>query len=1383
MKTKKRSFLSLGKWLVYFVLFAVILTASGCSKKKSAIPLLPLALTGEEEGSSSSGTKADDNSGQTVNLNPEGDPLPESSGTSSTPAVSTTSTPAASSQQPSNSTLTSQKVSDTSSPATSGPATISGKVDVKANTSTSQAYCTAPNVPEGCIDPTGITVKLLDSAGNEVASTNLDANGNYTFNLDNLANGNYTVSVPGGNGVTGASQVIDFSYNTAGSGATVVRVDDIKPYMTSGPAKINGKIEVMATEDSRETYCTSPGVPAGCFDPTQITVSLLDANGKVVVTTKPDANGNYTFDVSKLSNGNYQVFIPTANGVNTASQNFDFTFDPTKNGANVVEVATIKPFSRTFNDGAAKITGLVKTPGYLDALGNTVLAAGSVEGVVVKLYKQDANGSVTINGIKYTDTGKTATTNDSGVYEINLNTKEGDSYPLENGKNYLILVDGSEKTQSNRNFEDSTSQFKFNYSASKNDNSVVQIVDLGASNLIWNAATSSSLAVTGSLTIASPSGNSKEGFTVKLKDSAGNVLATATTDSNGNYSFNKSGLTNGTYEIEISKTGFNTVSNSFNFVADATGGTVSRTMDQVKVLPIQTKVTGSITDGGNPVPGAVINFRPNASLTTAQIQYIVDNYPELKNAALKWQAEIQATGKAQTFLSKTYEKDANGNLFFEALPGIWDYYVSANGYESTAVKTITLDGTPQNRNETVVSSTKRSRIAGTAVVLDTLIDGTKNAYPGATPGSGYTNKGNAIPGLVTVMLNSKDAAGNPVAHIAITGADGSYEFTDLHVVLPSTLSSDAQRVAYAVGEFTKCLANQSSAMKSQSGGAYGTCNTGTNAILTTSTGGTEPIYLDGGKFFFKEGSYSVFTVDPKQHMDSSLTVIDNKTMAVNASAGMTAVANGTSLVSHLPRRKISGTVSDAISTGLVSGATLKLCTAIDANNTCTFARRDNENIPSTSRLIGGDETVPTVTSGVDGTYSFNNIDPGTYKIQVLKDGFVTSVIEVVVPKDGTGLTNGNELTNVNPKIIKDGARGNIRGVVKIAGGFPFTGPYSIEVIHPVSGIHPTSGVIPAGIQSGSVTFGPNASQFNIYSVNPGEWRVRFVAAGYKTVEGLVTVQSDATTNFEVVTMIPDSQPPASVTGVVRSAMNNRPVAGLTVTLRPGLNVQSGSLAIDVNGVTLPTVTTQADGSFVIPNVPAGNYTVEIGGNGTCNGVTDSYATTYGTVISAGTDTPSSQDFLISPKLGTDEVRIVLSWGAQPKDLDSHLEYGSARPNQVVWDAKNKLGGDLTLDIDVVTGYGPETVTMKGSVWSQARRGYSVYNWTKGQRDSNATTIANSGAVVRVFKGSQGLVRTYVAGPGQTELWWQIFCLDTNKNIVDVGQPGCSAGDFFNSPVK
>jgi uncharacterized protein YfaP (DUF2135 family) len=63
-----------------------------------------------------------------------------------------------------------------------------------------------------------------------------------------------------------------------------------------------------------------------------------------------------------------------------------------------------------------------------------------------------------------------------------------------------------------------------------------------------------------------------------------------------------------------------------------------------------------------------------------------------------------------------------------------------------------------------------------------------------------------------------------------------------------------------------------------------------------------------------------------------------------------------------------------------------------------------------------------------------------------------------------------------------------------------------------------------------------------------------------------------------------------------------------------------------------------------------------------------------------------------------QARIVLTWGKEPKDLDSHTIVPSLAPNgaicDVSWNSKVCNGGHVQLDLDATKGMGPETQTIK-----------------------------------------------------------------------------------------
>ena len=67
-----------------------------------------------------------------------------------------------------------------------------------------------------------------------------------------------------------------------------------------------------------------------------------------------------------------------------------------------------------------------------------------------------------------------------------------------------------------------------------------------------------------------------------------------------------------------------------------------------------------------------------------------------------------------------------------------------------------------------------------------------------------------------------------------------------------------------------------------------------------------------------------------------------------------------------------------------------------------------------------------------------------------------------------------------------------------------------------------------------------------------------------------------------------------------------------------------------------------------------------------------------------------KNFLLSKKLPPESLRVVLSWGAKPKDLDLHL----LSPDfHISFRHKKSIANLVKLDRDARNGYGPETITL------------------------------------------------------------------------------------------
>jgi len=1164
---------------------------------------------------------------------------------------------------------------------------------------------------------------------------------------------------------------------------------------TSGPAKITGSIHATSGTDSNGNPLSADDVcgmssappPPNCLDYTAIVAYLVAPNGTIVATTNLNSDGSFQFDVENLPNNNYRVLIETGLGLNYAYTDFNFVYDPTsQNGITQVAVGAINAERHYLNGGPALLSGNVFTPGFSD--GVVTVPSGGRAGVTVNL--RDPSNSNQILA--------TTTTDSNGDYSFSLSN-------LANG-NYIVEVLGSVISESSRNFLDTSVPVRFTFQG--NNPIITTSVTVPRATITWDAATSSALTVSGSLTNVAVVDTTTP-FTIRLVSPSGATLDTTTINGSGSFTLSASNLTAGVYTIQAhAGPASNPItfpaSSSIVFQPNPTGGTRTITGANVTIAPKPSEIQGFVSDGVlSYVPGSVINFRPAATQPPINLLYLLQD-DRLRDLILVWLAESntsvasncvasgnltaaciaahQGTGpwNYSTYGNKVYEVRPDNSVYFEAVAGTWAYYVSAPGYQNYCGSntncpvnplTLTLNGQPYNAGTiTLQPSSNRSQIAGSITVTDRLlVNNTKTGQVVATP-TNHTNFSN----LMVVLLGNTDNSGNPVAHVTPT-VNGNYSFggTNSFVVpLPSSLSTDTLRVTYALGEVAKLAANQPSQAVAL-------------ALASTVVGSTASasVHQVGSAFNFRQSSYQVIVVDPLGHTQSASFAVSTAASATATYASTPVTHSQSATIAHLPRRQIVGNIFDAISTAGLGTATVLIGRPGPSGEFVADVRRDCITGLSNNYVCGlssnrthnatpqNDQTLVGPTTDPNGEFLINNINPGNYILRISAPGFQMTDIAVTVPSTGS-------IPVIQVPLVPNVGVGNLAGSVRLPGGHPFTGTYNLEVVHPTSGVRPLSGVQPASLASGFSTF-TNAPTYNIFSVNAGQWKIRFVSAGYKTVEGIVNIQANTTTNFDIITMVPGSDPPASIVGRAINAITNNSsgMAGLSVRIRPGVNVTSGPLATFSDGVTpIPAVTTASNGSFAINNVPAGNYTLEVSGPGV--------ATAYRTVISAGSATPAAQDILVSPTLLNNEVRIVLSWNATPRDLDSHLEFGSARPHQVVWNDKNKLSGDAVLDVDVVNGFGPETITLKGSVWSQSRRGYSVYNWSYECLTSSCTSRAelrNSGAVVRVYN-STGLVRSYAVPTGLAGRWWQIFCLTPTQAIVDVGTSSyCQASHFFNAP--
>lgn len=135
---------------------------------------------------------------------------------------------------------------------------------------------------------------------------------------------------------------------------------------------------------------------------------------------------------------------------------------------------------------------------------------------------------------------------------------------------------------------------------------------------------------------------------------------------------------------------------------------------------------------------------------------------------------------------------------------------------------------------------------------------------------------------------------------------------------------------------------------------------------------------------------------------------------------------------------------------------------------------------------------------------------------------------------------------------------------------------------------------------------------------------------------------------------------------------------------------------------------------------------------------------------------SGEQFVISPALAEGTARIVLEWGAEPRDLDSYLTGETESGTDVFVGFYRKTcssGGETIaeLDVDDTSGYGPETITLYdlNGVYR-----YVVVDYRMTE------TLQEYGATVKVYLPDQAQPEVITVEPNAgIENIWEVFELD------------------------
>ncbi len=263
----------------------------------------------------------------------------------------------------------------------------------------------------------------------------------------------------------------------------------------------------------------------------------------------------------------------------------------------------------------------------------------------------------------------------------------------------------------------------------------------------------------------------------------------------------------------------------------------------------------------------------------------------------------------------------------------------------------------------------------------------------------------------------------------------------------------------------------------------------------------------------------------------------------------------------------------------------------------------------------------------------------------------------------------------------------------------------------------------------------------------GEYPVTVTADGYIDFHAYATIKKDLTTYMETFLMVQGEEGDiGSAIGKITNAMTGNGVGGVKLDVRSGWNNTD-------KGDILTTVTTNASGDYIV-TLPIGNYTLIASKDGFVSNTVN---------IVVQKDVSTLKNGSITPIISGNRFRVVLTWGADPSDLDSHVEgkLSNGNPFHVYFSHKSQYDGSIevcNLDVDDTTSYGPETITLNTTTDNPYY--YYIYHW------SGYGSLATSNAQINLYQG-ENLVATFNVPTDQGDSrYWNVFAIKNGELIIN-----------------
>ncbi len=302
-----------------------------------------------------------------------------------------------------------------------------------------------------------------------------------------------------------------------------------------------------------------------------------------------------------------------------------------------------------------------------------------------------------------------------------------------------------------------------------------------------------------------------------------------------------------------------------------------------------------------------------------------------------------------------------------------------------------------------------------------------------------------------------------------------------------------------------------------------------------------------------------------------------------------------------------------------------------------------------------------------------------------------------------------------------------------------------------------------------VSLDGGANFFMITAAIPNSGSFPWVVALPPTTQGLVEVMSEADTTIHDVsdglfTILAPGSTGGVLRGIVTDASNGRPLPNVVVTTSGQVGVTDSSGSYMVTGIPPGILRAEfsADSVAGLPPLAVQFHDESTEGTHTVLGVAVGYLPYQNNQVVVGPTDTVELSFSMSPSIAPGAMRMVLNWGADPRDLDSYLATPLIGGQQyLVYYGDQGRATDVpydTLDHDVTTGFGPETITM-----------YRFYPGTYHyyvNKFSGTGELTQSGGTVQIYSDA-GLLQTIHVPTVGTGDYWHVCDIDGSTKAITI----------------